>query len=119
MKNQRSWLLPAALLVLFIVFVAMRVRLRTSENGHAAASDTDRTSNQELKIVTLLPKDAIPAIYDPRFVEGAEADVQYRDGERVLGIELNGDARAYSIPFLSSHEIVNDVVGGIPVAVTW
>jgi hypothetical protein len=40
-------------------------------------------------------------------------------GERVIALEINGDARAYPINILSSHEIVNDVVGGQPVAITW
>jgi hypothetical protein len=39
--------------------------------------------------------------------------------EMVIGVEINGDRRAYSVPLLSSHEIVNDVVGGKKVAVTW
>ena len=36
-----------------------------------------------------------------------------------LGVEFNGDARAYSVPLLSSHEIVNDTVGGVKISVTW
>ena len=40
-------------------------------------------------------------------------------GEQVLGLSVNGEHRAYPIPMLSRHEIVNDVVGGVPVAVTW
>ena len=43
----------------------------------------------------------------------------YRSDEKILGIEINGDVRAYSVPMLSRHEIVNDIVGGIPIAVTW
>jgi hypothetical protein len=39
--------------------------------------------------------------------------------ELILGVEIEGDARAYSVPLLSRHEIVNDVVGGKPIAVTW
>lgn len=70
-------------------------------------------------IVTLLPPDAIPAIDHPTFVMGEEADKQYRPDELVLGVEINGDTRAYSIPFLSGHEIVNDTVGGEPIVVTW
>ena len=42
-----------------------------------------------------------------------------KSNELVLGLSINGDSRAYPIPMLSSHEIVNDVVGGEPVAVTW
>ena len=39
--------------------------------------------------------------------------------EQVLGLSIDGDSRAYPIKMLSRHEIVNDVVGGKPVAVTW
>ena len=77
------------------------------------------TSEPEYEIVTLLPPDAIPAISDPSFVSAEEAGDQYDRDELVLGVEIDGDARAYSVPLLSRHEIVNDVVGGKPIAVTW
>ncbi len=72
-----------------------------------------------LDLVTLLGFDAIPAILDPEFVTAAEADQQMETGEQILGVSINGESRAYSIPMLSRHEIVNDVVGGVPIAVTW
>lgn len=75
---------------------------------------------RDLDIVTLLPFDAIPAINSPGFFPDLEkANMFYKDHELVLGVEIDGDARAYSVPLLSSHEIVNDVVGGRPIAVTW
>ena len=74
---------------------------------------------RELEIVTLLPKDAIPAIDNPEFVSAEEADSYYFPDERVIGVVFEGDARAYSIPLLSSYEIVNDTVGGREIAVTW
>ena len=77
----------------------------------------ERLSN--LKIITLLPFDAIPAILEPKFLSGAEALEQYAGGELVVGVSINGDHRAYSVPHLSSREIVNDVVGQVPIAVTW
>ncbi len=64
-----------------------------------------------------LPRDAIPAIFDPTFVSPAAAEIP--DSEMVIGLSIEGDHRAYSVPVLSSHEVVNDVVGGKPVAVTW
>lgn len=73
----------------------------------------------QYKIVTLLPPDAIPAIDNPKFLSAEEADGAYQPDEPVLGVEIDGDARAYSIPHLSGHEIVNDIVGGVPIAVTW
>ena len=73
----------------------------------------------DLEIVTLLPRDAIPAVDNPQFLAVSEADTYYDPDELVLGVEFSGDARAYSVPFLSSHEIVNDTVGGVKIAVTW
>jgi len=84
-----------------------------------ANSVRDDGNGQELEIVTLLGFDAIPAILEPSFVGADEAEAWMDTDERVLGLSINGEHRAYSIPMLSRHEIVNDVVGGVPVAVTW
>ena len=40
-------------------------------------------------------------------------------GERILGVALNGEAKAYPVRILNWHEVVNDSVGGMPVAVTY
>ena len=48
-----------------------------------------------------------------------DADRVYDHDEPVIGIEIDGVARAYSIPFLSEHEIVNDEIAGRKIAVTW
>ncbi len=70
-----------------------------------------------LKIYQRLCKGCIPAIFEPSFL-GADA-AGYPDFEPVLGLSINGEHRAYPILFLSAHEVVNDTVGGKPVAVTW
>ena len=73
----------------------------------------------DYEIVTLLPKDAIPSIDNPEFLTVAEAGEEYAPEELVMGVDFNGERRAYSTSLLSSHEIVNDVVGGKNIAVTW
>ena len=65
------------------------------------------------------PKDGIPSIDKPKFVSAEEANKFLNDNELVLGINLNGDKRAYPFQILVWHEIVNDVVGSKPVAVTY
>ena len=80
---------------------------------------TNDNHDTEYELVTLLPRDAIPAIDNPQFLTAAEADAFYDADELIIGVEFDGDARAYSIPLLSSHEIVNDTVGGVKIAVTW
>jgi hypothetical protein len=64
------------------------------------------------------PPDGIPAIDHPRFVRAA--DVNYLgDREAVIAVTVAGEERAYPIRILIWHEIVNDTVGGVPVAVTY
>lgn len=64
------------------------------------------------------PKDGIPSIDDPKFAE-VQGSQFVRDSDVVIGLEINGDARAYPLFILVWHEIVNDNVGGVPVAVTY
>ncbi|NND20124.1 MAG: DUF3179 domain-containing protein [Silicimonas sp.] len=65
------------------------------------------------------PKDGIPAIDDPQFIAAAD-EQRIGDREAVITVELEGQKpRAYPIRYLTWHEIVNDEIGGIPVAVTF
>lgn len=73
----------------------------------------------EIEIVTVLPPDAIPAIDDPAIVSAAVADEQLRANDLVIGVSIGGEHRAYGAAFLSAHEIVNDMLGGRAIAVTW
>jgi len=64
------------------------------------------------------PKDGIPAILTPTFVEAREATfLQAQD--RVLGFTRGGEAKAYPINILNWHEVVNDTINGQPVVITY
>jgi hypothetical protein len=67
----------------------------------------------------VIPKDGIPAIDDPKFDTVAEAREWLVDRSPVIALEIDGEARAYPQSILLWHEIVNDEVGGIPVAITF
>jgi hypothetical protein len=64
------------------------------------------------------PKDGIPALTSPKYLSAGQAEFM-RDNEQVLGVVLNGVARAYPTRILSWHELVNDRFGGLPVLVSW
>ncbi len=64
-------------------------------------------------------KDGIPAIDDPVFATTAESAEYLEAREPVILVELNGEARIYPIQVLIWHEIVNDTLGGTPIAVTF
>lgn len=95
--------------------------LSTGQQSAPAIAD----GNQEVESLVPLdkivsggpPRDGIPSIDRPKFVSVDEAALQ--NGDLVLGLEINDDARAYPLDILVWHEIVNDVVGDEPVAVTY
>ncbi len=64
------------------------------------------------------PRDGIPAINQPAF-EQAAATENLADTEPVIGVMIDHQAKAYPLRVLIWHEIVNDIVGGVPVAVTY
>jgi len=72
-------------------------------------------------------KDGIPSLTSPSVVAGADvARINEKmhgkflvSGERVIGVELNGESRAYPLSILIWHEIINDELGGVPIAVTF
>lgn len=71
------------------------------------------------EIRMVLVRDKIPSIDTPRFVSVESAAGWLQDVEPVILLEIDGDARAYPLQVLIWHEIVNDKVGGAPVAVTY
>ncbi len=67
-----------------------------------------------------LPRDAFPVFDNPVMLTAAEAEEQEivfaRDA--VIGVQRNGEAKAYPIRVMGIHELGNDTIGGIPIAVT-
>ncbi len=64
------------------------------------------------------PRDGIPALSNPKFVSAEKADFVKKD-DRVLGLFINGEAKAYPIKIMNWHEIVNDTVGGKKVMISY
>lgn len=63
-------------------------------------------------------KDDIPALIDPDVVPASKVDWLEPD-EHVIGVTVGGESRAWPLSYLEWHRIVNDTVGGEPIAVTW
>lgn len=120
LRRHWGWLVSAAavVLLLFLFFSTRHSIVRNPSGpvlqGGGPAFDPIRSD----EIQTILPEDAIPAIINPTY-EAAGAAADYRADEQVIGVVINGDARAFPLSTLSSHEIVDDTIGGKPVAVTW
>lgn len=65
------------------------------------------------------PKDGIPSVDKPKFWSAEEAGAYLQEGDRVVGLVEGGRARAYPQRILVWHEIVNDVPGQMPLAITY
>jgi hypothetical protein len=62
--------------------------------------------------------DGIPSLDNPDLIPAAEASYMV-DSDLVFGVEINGDVRAYPLRIMGWHEMFNDVIGGVPVALAY
>ncbi len=85
----------------------------------AAASDSPNESQEPLPpgVEQLLPRGRIAAVFEPVFVSAEEAEIAA--DAWVLGVEIDGQPKAYSLNLLNRHEVVNDESGGTKFAAVW
>jgi hypothetical protein len=77
----------------------------------------EATEMAEYQWNQLLMRDGIAPIYEPEFVPGDESG--YDDDELVMGVAIDGEAKAYPVGLLRGREMVNDELAGTPILVTW
>ena len=63
-------------------------------------------------------KDGIPSLDNPQLVPASDAGYM-RDNDLVFGVSINGDVRAYPLRIMGWHEMFNEVIGGVPVALAY
>jgi hypothetical protein len=130
-----GWIVAAALALATIAFAfyaagLVRHRAHPVGDGRRVAtygfSLTPCLVPRELLVASGMPKDGLPALVDPPLWTVAQADAAtvghgrfLVPGDRVIGVRLGGAARAYPLRMLVWHEVVNDTLGGVPVAVTY
>lgn len=62
--------------------------------------------------------DGIPSLDNPTLIEAAAADY-LKDSDLVFGVSINGDVRAYPLRIMGWHEMFNEFIGGVPVALAY
>lgn len=116
-KPSRTWNVRLTLLAgLCLVLTGCRENPTDQSNRlDDLVCDLDRSF-----LVSSLGPNAIPALTNPPMVEPDAVEVDYLfDTDRVLGVVLGGEARAYPHNVLWHHEIVNDQVGSARIAVSF
>ena len=68
-----------------------------------------------------MPRDGLPVLDDPFMLSAGDDAVEELlvPSDRVIGIELNGQARAYPLRLMRWHELANDTFGGVPIVVSY
>lgn len=109
-------LLAAGLLT--VVFVVARPAHTSAGEESLNGFSIDAARIDPSEITTGGPgRDGIPALTEPDVVSAEDAP--WSDHVRVIGVEVNGEARAYPLAILNWHELVNDTVGGMPILVSY
>lgn len=88
--------------------------------GAAWAADVRAPMVAEIG-VPVVPRDAFPVFDNPKMVAAAEAEARGLVFERdmVIGVARGREAKAYPITIMGVHELGNDTIDGVPIAVTW
>lgn len=89
----------------------------TTVAGDTPGATIEATGMPDYRWSQLLGRDAIRPIYSPEFVTADQAN--YSDDELVMGVAIEGAAKAYPVGVLNSREMVNDELGGTPILVTF
>jgi len=106
-----------ALIVGAFIFVGQRI-FGTSTTSGWKTDFKNASIDLDAVLSGGVPRDGIPPIDNPMFIDVlAVTDLQPQSP--VISIHINDDARAYPLEVLTRHEIANDVVGDVPVAVTF
>ncbi len=123
------WVAPAAAVVTLIVGAVLVAPLFDQAGGGARGAEFDLADATVPRqyIVRAMNRDGVRALVTPAMTDATEVDRFNREergkmlvpDDRVIGVEISGDARAYPLRLMRWHEVVNDVVGGESIAVTY
>ena len=127
---QSGWWVAAAAIVISVATVWIIIGPRSSRSsGDDQVSEfaLSRATVPHDLIVRAMAKDGVRVLLEPETMSPDEVDRWNEEqrgkllvpDDRVIGVAFGGEARAYPLRLMRWHEVVNDVVGGEPVAVTY
>ena len=94
----------------------------TRPGGRFSNLDSSPTGRWDIRFEEVtwggVRRDGIPSLDQPKLVQAPQA-AYLRDQDLVFGVEINGDFRAYPLRIMGWHEMFNDVIGGVPVALAY
>jgi hypothetical protein len=131
-----GWWVIAAAVVSTVAFAYYAAQIVRGHGSHALGNGRDAATYgftlepclvpRASLIASGMPKDGLPALVSPTIWTLGQADEASAarakflvPEDRVIGVKIGGQARAYPLRLLVWHEVVNDTLGGVPIAVTY
>jgi hypothetical protein len=123
------WVVAAAVVLTLAAAAVVLVPLFSGpvRGPESAGFDLSNTVVSRELIVSAMPRDGVHVLVEPATIEPDEADRRNQEDrgkflvpdDRVIGVSINDEAIAYPLRLMRWHEVVNDIVGDQPVAVTY
>lgn len=116
MKERKK---TVVLTLLALAAIAVGIEWRARTIGPTPPEATPSGESSSVLISAGVNKDGIPAINEPNFTTVAEADVYLSDSREGISVTVGKTTRFYPYQILVWHEVVNDVIEGQPIVVTY
>ena len=134
MSFKKTWIIPPIALIVGLAAAACGAAdtprpstvqpTETSTPLNSSAGDFQNSlgSSRDVEVdfsrySQFIPRDAIMPVYEPQFLPGQSTGLDPQ--ELVIGVAINGESKAYPAGTLTSQEMINDEVGGVPILVSW
>ncbi len=133
MSFKKTWIIPPIALIVGLAAAAcgaadtpgpstVQPTETTPPNSSTQDARTSLGSTRDVEVdfsqySQFIPRDAIRPVYEPQFLPGQSAGLDPQ--ELVIGVAINGESKAYPAGTLTSREMINDEVGGVPILVSW
>ena len=123
MAGLLPWLLALGMVLIIVIIFAQRFGIfgqKIELPGSSVLVPTG-SKGRSVEAFTFTARDGIRSIDSPSFLTAQEAEERGEmvPTESVIGVSLNGESKAYPVNILSRHEIANDTLGGVDIAVTF
>ena len=111
---------PLVSILFLLYFSALSAQIQNPKNiAFNWKTDITKHSVPLSEIQIVLPKGSFPTLDFPKFIAKKEGLKSFYTKEPVIAVEINGQAKAYSLNILTMHEISNDTLSGVPILVTY
>lgn len=117
--NIKIYLTNLLLILLIVVLPASAQKFVRGKFDQRWKTDTTKSIVDLKEFKSLMPRDGFEVFNNPGFIDKKESPDFYFKFEPVIAVEIEGEARAYPLNVLTFHEIANDIIKGIPIAVTY